>query len=162
MLHYISKPPLLAAIILSIVTACSSGETPSHDHPAVETYYEIRNNLAAHDFAAAAALTTDPDQFSQNWRSYADRQGKAAFSDIMKKQIEETEFHSVREDGNYAVLVIQLSENSPSPVAAEFFTRQGNGQYAQLVTPNGDIPCSLVQHFYKAKGDPGAEVSCRK
>jgi len=80
----------------------------------------------------------------------------------MKKQIEETVFHSVREDGDYAVLVINLGENSRSPVAAEFYIRQEGNQYTQLVTPNGDIPCSLVQHFYKAKGEPDAEVNCRE
>ena len=157
---------ILTTFVMTILLAAfsqSAAGSSSVDtqHPAVETYLKIRSHLANGDIAAAAQFSDDPAAFTQQYTRAMERRGQAAFQARMQRTLTEVEFHSLRDAGDYSMLLLKLPANRYSPVAAVFFKRNGANQYLELTKTDLDIPCPLLDHFYTAKGEPEAQYVCK-
>lgn len=139
----------------SITIANGSNRSPE----AARTFLAIRQKLARGDIAGAAAMTTDPQVYAAQMEAYFERKGasaaKALFGNSRPIPLRLTMSH-----GAYAMVIIELSNNRFSPVAAEFYKRDRNGKLKEIVSPSPSIPCALIHRFYAEKGEPEAKVSC--
>lgn len=156
----------LAAFFITVsLAACSQSAASSPEaeaeHPALVTYKQIRSYLAQGDIAAAAKLSDDPAAFSDQYARAMERKGEAAFKAQMRKALTEAELHSLRDAGDYAMVLLKLPANQYSPVAAVFFKRKTENQYVELTKSDLDIPCPLLDHFYATKGEPDAKYVCK-
>ncbi len=154
---------MTCGIILSaLLCACSKQVDSAPSNNSQDTYYNIRKSLAAYNIESAAQLTTDPQKAFAQWKAYSDRVGKDVFMQKMQNTVDQIKFHSIRDQDEYSMILIDLPDNPYSSVAAQFYIKTDTGQYLELVDSTSDISCPLLRHFYDAKGEKDAKFSCRK
>ena len=157
---------VITFFIAIFIGACSQNVAATSevkaDHPAMVTYYKIRSYLAEGDIASAAKLSDDPAAFAAQYTRSLERKGEADFKAGMQRTINELKINSLRDSGDYSMILLDLPDNKYSPVAAVFFKRNGANQYLELAKPDLDIPCPLLDHMYAEKGEPDAKYVCKK
>ena len=157
---------IVGAAAFIVLTAC--GEKPTgpvtfegdalREHPAIETYRNIRLLAADGDIEGAAALTDDPAAFINQISGHRERMGEDAFAKAMRYVAENAPFHALRWEQGYSALILALDENTPSKMAVTFFKDGPNGDPLEIVSRDDNVPCALVRYFYEEKGEPETEV----
>ena len=119
-------------IISVLLCACSKQVDSAQSNNSQDTYYNIRKSLAAHNIESAAQLTTDPQKAFAQWKAYSDRVGKDVFMQKMQNTVDQIKFHSIRDEDEYSMILIDLPDNPYSTVAAQFYIKTDAGQYLNL------------------------------
>lgn len=134
-------------------------QSPHGGSEAQDLFFAIREQLAQGNISAAAAMTTDPATYSERMAALFERVGQDRATARFANR-DDVPIRLTKADGDFAMVIVELSENQYSPVAAKFYQRGVDGKLKEMVDSSPAIPCTLLRTFYAEKGEPDAQVVC--
>lgn len=124
--------------------------------PVAKNYFDMCQFLKAGEIDKASMYSDDPSKFAEMYRSMLSKVGQAKFLENMQ-MCDQITVHSIYEQDNYALIILNIPNNKFDPVGAKFYKKDDDG-YKEIVTDHHNIPCELNRKFYIAKGEPEAEI----